>query len=162
MSDPRKLRAIYLNDHLAGAIGGQELARRSLGQNRDNEFGAFLAELVTEIEEDRATLENMMSALDVGKDRLKVSAAWAVEKVGRLKLNGQVTGYSPLSRLVELEMLALGVEGKLSLWRSLKQAADAEPRLREFDLDNLIRRAQAQRRRLERHRLRAAKQALWT
>jgi hypothetical protein len=160
MSDPRKLRAIYLNDHLAGAIGGQELAKRSLAQNRDNEFGSFLAELLSEIESDRAMLEKVMARLGVGRDRVKSSAAWAAEKLGRLKLNGQLTGYSPLGRLIELEMLALGVEGKLSLWRSLKQAADAEPRLQEFDLDNLIRRAQAQRRRLERHRLRAARQAL--
>ena len=160
MSDARKFTAIYLNDHLAGAVGGQELAKRSLAQNKDNEFAPFLAELLTEIEEDRATLENVMARLDIGKDRLKFSAAWAAEKLGRLKLNGQLTGYSPLSRLVELEMLALGVEGKLSLWRSLKQAAAAEPRLEEFDLDSLIRRAQGQRRRLERHRLRAAKQTL--
>jgi hypothetical protein len=160
MTDTTKLRAIYLNDHLAGAIGGEELAKRSLSQNRGNEFESFLAELLAEIEEDRTTLESLMARLEVGRDRLKGAAVWATEKLGRLKLNGQLSGYSPLSRLIELELLSLGVEGKLSLWRSLKQAAPADPRLRDFDFDGLIRRAQAQRRRLERHRLRAAKQAL--
>lgn len=160
MTDSSKLRAIYLNDHLAGSIGGEQLAKRSLGHNKDNEFGSFLAELVSEIQQDRKTLETLMASLDVGRDRLKGTAVWAAEKVGRLKLNGQLTGYSPLSRLTELEMLSLGVEGKLSLWRSLKQVAGSDPRLSEFDFDGLISRAQAQRRRLERHRLRAAKQAL--
>jgi hypothetical protein len=151
MTDSAKLRAIYLNDHLAGATGGLELAKRSRAQNEGNEYGGFLAELVREIEEDRKTLETLMDRLEVGRDRLKL---------GRLKLNGQLTGYSPLSRLLELELLSLGVEGKLSLWRSLKQAAPSDDRLREFDFEALIRRAQAQRRRLERHRLRAAKEAL--
>jgi hypothetical protein len=160
MTDSTKLRAIYLNDHLAGATGGLELAKRSRAQNEGNEYGGFLAELVREIEEDRKTLETLMDRLEVGRDRLKGTAAWAAEKLGRLKLNGQLTGYSPLSRLLELELLSLGVEGKLSLWRSLKQAAPSDDRLREFDFEALIRRAQAQRRRLERHRLRAAKEAL--
>ena len=38
--------------------------------------------------------------------------AWSAEKFGRLKLNGQLSGYSPLSRLEELEILALVAEGK--------------------------------------------------
>ena len=38
-------------------------------------------------------------------------AGWVAEKAGRLKLNGSLLTYSPLSRLVELEGLSLGVEG---------------------------------------------------
>ena len=43
-----------------------------------------------------------MDDLGVGS-RAKDGAAWVAEKLGRLKTNGQLTGYSPLSRLVELE-----------------------------------------------------------
>jgi hypothetical protein len=37
-----------------------------------------------------------------------------------LKLNGQLRGYSPLSRLDELELLQIGVAGKRRLWRALE------------------------------------------
>ena len=60
-----------------------------------------------------------MEAVDAGRDRVKVTAAWVGEKAGRLKPNGQLTGYSPLSRVVELEGLSLGIEGKRLLWVSL-------------------------------------------
>jgi hypothetical protein len=49
----RRLLAIYLNDHLAGATAGLELARRARGSNRDTELGEFLERLTGEIEEDR-------------------------------------------------------------------------------------------------------------
>ena len=109
--------AIYLNDHLAGATVGLELARRSAGSNRGSPYGPFLDKLAGEIHEDRESLLEIMRSLQVGVDQVKVSAGWAAEKLGRLKLNGQLLGYSPLSRLVELEALTLGVTGKLGLWR---------------------------------------------
>src|SRR4051794_41215440 len=112
-----RLIAIYLNDHLAGATGGLELARRALGANRGSDFEAPLERLATEIAEDRAALADVMTRLGVARDPLKVWAGWAAEKWGRLKLNGRISGYSPLSRVLELEVLALGVEGKRTMWR---------------------------------------------
>ena len=44
---------IYLNDHLAGATTGVELARRSRASNQGTELGDFLAELTAGIEADR-------------------------------------------------------------------------------------------------------------
>lgn len=38
----RRLLQIYLNDHLAGAVGGAELARRCLRSNRGTPLGALL------------------------------------------------------------------------------------------------------------------------
>jgi hypothetical protein len=73
-----------------------------------------------------------------------------------LKLNGRLLRYSPLSRLVEVEGLSIGVEGKLSMWRALRRLARTEPRLQAFDFDALIARAEAQRTALERLRLLAA------
>jgi hypothetical protein len=156
----QKLLAIYLNDHLAGAVMGRELAKRALGRNRGNEFGRFLADLVADIEADMESLEAVMSALSVSRDRLKATSGWAAEKAGRLKLNGRFTGYSPLSRLLELEVLSLGVEGKRSLWRSLRHTLRSDPRVAAFDFDALERRAESQRAELERQRLRAAEEAL--
>ncbi len=161
MSSTRaKLLAIYTNDHLAGATVGIELSGRALESNRGTPLGVFLEELHREIGEDEQTLRLVMSRLGLAPDRIKRALAWGGEKLGRLKPNGQLRGYSPLSRLVELEGLCLGVEGKLSLWRSLEQAVGTDPRLAGIDLGELARRATAQRERLEEHRLEAAATAL--
>jgi hypothetical protein len=152
--------SIYLNDHLAGATAGLELARRAASNNGGTPYGRVLAEVAVEIEQDREALIEVMARLSVDRDRVKLAAAWALEKVGRLKPNGALLSYSPLSRLVEIEGLALGVEGKLSLWQSLEVSHGDDPRLRGVDLDGLIKRARSQRRRLERQRRRAADEAL--
>jgi len=99
-----------------------------------------------------------MQRLGIGADRAKAAIAWTAEKLGRLKLNGRLTGYSPLSRLEELEILSLGVEGKLALWQALGHALDHG--IPEAELETLIKRARSQRRRLERQRLEAASAAL--
>ena len=152
--------SIYLNDHLAGATAGANLARRAAASNEGTVYGPELEAVANEIEEDRAALLDVMQRLAVGQDHLKTALAWGAEKVGRLKLNGQLLGYSPLSRLEEIEALSLGVEGKLVLWRALRTTHGSDPRLADVELDELIERARSQRRRLERQRLRAADEAL--
>ena len=151
---------IYLNDHLAGATFGLELARRVRGANRGNEFGALLAELEAEIEEDRAMLERIFDRLGVPRDQAKTAVAWFAEKAGRLKRNGRLVGYSPLSRLLELEALSGGVNAKLGLWRALRATAANEPRLDPDELDRLVARAEAQLERLGAIQVRAAELAL--
>jgi hypothetical protein len=140
----RDLLAIYLNDHLAGATGAVELIRRTLAANEGTELGAYLETLAREVEEDRNELMAIMERLEIGTDRMKVAAGWAAEKVGRLKLNGRLTGYSPLSRLIELESMLLGVQGKLSAWRALRQLSPGEARLDAEQLDRLAARAERQ------------------
>jgi hypothetical protein len=152
--------SIYLNDHLAGATAGVELARRTAASNRSTRYGAVLEAIAEEIEEDRRTLLDLMERLSVGRDRLKIAVAWGAEKAGRLKLNGELLRYSPLSRLEELEGLSLGVEGKLALWQALRRTHGDDRRLRGVDFEELIKRARSQRQRLERQRRRAADEAL--
>ena len=152
----QRLLGIYLNDHLAGSIAGREVAKRSLQNNSEGPLGTFLRSLVGDIEEDRGTLMRLMERLGIPVSPVKPGIAWAAEKVGRLKLNGQLVGYSPLSRLEELEFLSLGVEGKLLLWRSLESVSSSEERLSGFDFATLLKRAEVQREELERFRLEAA------
>ena len=154
------LLKIYLNDHLAAATGGRELARRAAATNRDNQYGPFLQRLADEITEDRESLVSIMRALNVKVDPIKVLAGWGAEKVGRLKLNGRLLGYSPLSRLIELEALTLGVHGKLALWRSLQQLEPALLPPGYGLLPELVDRAQRQLEELEAHRTRASAEAL--
>ncbi len=154
------LLEIYLNDHLAAATGARDLAKRAAASNRGSEYGPFLERLAGEITEDRESLVSIMRALDVKVDPIKVLVGWGAEKVGRLKLNGRLLGYSPLSRLVELETLSLGVHGKLALWRSLQQL---EPTLLPPGyglLPELMDRARRQLEELEVHRQRASNEAL--
>jgi hypothetical protein len=75
-----------------------------------------------------------------------------------LKLNGQLAGYSPLSRLVELESLYLGITGKRELWRALQRTLGTDAR--GFDFEELDRRAERQAADVEVHRLEAARMAL--
>ncbi len=155
-----ELLKTYLNDHLAGALAGAELAKRSSANNEGAPLGEALKQLAEDIEEDRNTLERIMKELDVPQNPVKQAAAWLGERVGRLKPNEKIKGYSDLSRLVELETLALGVEGKASLWRALLQVRDDYPALDKFDLPTLLARAEIQRDRLEQYRQEAAAKAL--
>jgi hypothetical protein len=135
---------IYLNDHLAGATGGVELARRARKSNAgEREFGPPLDRLCKEIEADRTTLEGLVDGLGISRDRIKPVGAWVGEKVGRLKPNGQLRGYSPLSRVLELEALAMGITGKKGLWEALRdRGVDAPPGI---DFGQLAIRAEEQR-----------------
>jgi hypothetical protein len=155
----RKLLGIYLNDHLGGSTVGVELARRAARGNQNTEFGEFLSALAEEIDEDRASLMSLMDGLGIRKDPVRRALGWAAEKAGRLKPNGQLRGYSPLSRLVELEGLALGVTGKLALWKALRQLGEQEPQLAAYPFDHLVERAESQQRQIEERRLAAARLA---
>jgi hypothetical protein len=139
-----RLLGIYLNDHLAGATAGSALARRALANNRGTQLGTVLERVAAEIEEDRRELLRVMRLLDVEPGTVKRGLALAAERIGRLKLNGQLTGYSPLSRVVELEGLVIGIEGKKSLWLNLRDGAKLGARLEGVDLDRLIARAERQ------------------
>jgi hypothetical protein len=67
----RDLLAIYVQDHLAGATLGVELARRAAAENAGTPLGETLESIKPEIEADRATLESIMAALETSTDRLK-------------------------------------------------------------------------------------------
>ena len=150
-----KYLAIYLNDHYAGSTLGIELAKRAAKHNRGNaEFGPALQRLATEIGEDRDELKRIMARLEVSEQRTRAALGWAAEKAGRLKPNGNLLRFSPLSRVVEIEGLITGVSGKLSLWRALLAIVPSEPRLDEANLTRLADRAEDQLLRL--HALRGA------
>ncbi len=153
---------IYLQDHLAGATAGRELARRAQRSNEGTPLGRVLERLCTEIDEDRDALVEVMDRLGVSADRLKVAAGWVGEKAGRLKLNGRLVGYSPLSRVLELEGLIMAAEGKLCAWRGLEELAAEDDRLEAGRLTELARRAERQLEELREHDRLAARQALVT
>jgi hypothetical protein len=153
------LLGIYLNDHLAGATGGAELARRVAGSHGGEQTGT-LRRFAAEVAQDRAALLELMAALEVPVRGYKVWAAWAAEKAARLKFNGHLLSRSPLSSLEELEVMRLGVEGKAAGWRTLRNLAQTDARLDAGRLDELISRARRQADLLEELRVRAADQVI--
>ena len=149
MSD-REL-GVYINDHLTGSTGGLALAKRAAANATDSERTGMWEQLAREITEERVILTRVRDRIGASPNRAKYLVAWAGEKAGRLKLNGYLLKKSDLGQMLELEMLLLGVTGKLSLWRALIRLDD--PRLKEFDFEGLAAQAEAQRSRLEQFRI---------
>lgn len=143
---PQLLR-IYLQDHHAASAGGVALAKRALGPSHP---------LAKQIARDRAALERVMRQLAVTPSALKVGTVRVAELVGRLKLNGRIFERSPLSSVVELETLVVGVRGKEALWTALQRAGIS---LDDVDLDALVESARAQGAELEALRLSAVASA---
>lgn len=155
----RSLLAIYLNDHLAGATGGTRLLERAAREHRDDAVGTELGRLAREVAQDRRTLMRIMGDLGIPVSRLRVALGRLAEKAGRAKLNGRVLSRSPLSDLLEVEAMRLGVEGKAAAWRTLGDLAHTEPRLDRAQLDRLLERASSQIEELERLRIESAARA---
>jgi hypothetical protein len=149
----------YLQDHRAGAEMGSDLARRVAEENHETPYEDFLLGLAQEIEQDVEVLEDIMGRFGVGRSTLKTAGAKVAEKVGRLKPNNELTGYSPLSRVLELEGLRSGVGGKLALWDSLARLAPHDDRLDEAQIAELQARAERQLASLREHHSMAAAEA---
>jgi hypothetical protein len=146
---------IYLNDHLAAATAGSELAKRIRGATEGEPLGELMERLTPEIEADREALREFMRSVGADEDKVKVFVGFSGEKLGRFKLNGHLLSPSPLSRLTELDGLCLILDGRRSLWRTLAETGHAGADLAELEL-----RAAAQREALEPFRLEAARSSL--
>ena len=151
---------VYLNDHLAGAMLGSDLAEQIQARNHGTALGQLMESLAPQIEQDRQTLIELMQRLDSSKDPIKQATAWIAEKASRAKFSGMTSGERELGTFMALETLALGVRGKASMWKALKQVADQHPPIASMNLDELIDRARTQEDALERERLAAGTRAL--
>ncbi|MFF4486538.1 hypothetical protein ACFY0F_08570 [Streptomyces sp. NPDC001544] len=152
------LLGIYLNDHLAGATIGTRRAFYVAQAQQGTPLGRVLRPLAKEIAEDRRSLLAIMGRLGVPARRYKVLAGAAAEWAGRFKPNGRVVRRSPLTTVLELEFLLLGVEGKAAGWRMLRPLAEADERLDPRQLDELLERAERQLRTLEELRFTATQE----
>jgi len=103
-----------------------------------------------------------MGTLGLPEHRYKALGGWVLEKVARFKPNGRLFSRSPLSDLIELEGLLLGVQGKAAGFRTLRRLADTDTRLHASNLDELIARAERQADTLEKLRIHTAARVLTT
>jgi hypothetical protein len=150
---------LYLSDHLAGSLAGLELLDHLLtlysGAERET-----LTRLRRNIEEDQEVLRQLLQALGGKESPVRKALAWLTEKAGRAKLKLDDSGDGDLPLLEALEILGLGIQGKLSLWRALAAVPDPMPQLRALDLSRLQQRALDQFELVEGLRLRSARVAL--
>ncbi|HVF13308.1 MAG TPA: hypothetical protein VM942_01845 [Acidimicrobiales bacterium] len=150
----------YLGDHLAGSKAGIELVENIQSENEGTPLGAVMRQLATEIESDSETLESIMARLGIEPSRVKQAVGWMGERLSRLRLSETVTRSAHTTRLMQLETLSLGIEGKRLLWKVLQQVPQAGPGGGgidvDFDFDRLVTQAESQRQQIEPFRLEAA------
>lgn len=115
----RQLLGIYLNDHLAGAVAGSGRMRRTADTLARTPVGPALDRVAREVAEERETLRSLIEELGFPQAWPKQVATWVGEHVGRLKLNGRIVRPSPLTALLEVELLRSAVMGKRGLWQTL-------------------------------------------
>ena len=151
---------IYMNDQLALGVAWREVARRAQRNNDGTELGDALARVSAAIAEDVGTFSEIMRRLGMRPNRIKTALAIGAERLARAKLNGRLREHSPLSRFVELDFLAMGIDGKKLLWSNLRDLADLGARLPDVDFERMIERAEWQRAELEPFRTRAAEGVL--
>jgi hypothetical protein len=80
------LLATYLHDRRAGAVVAINLLEALRDQHGGEPLGQFAAELLVEVEADRAVLQGLAEQVGKGSSRLKEATALLGEKVSRLKL----------------------------------------------------------------------------
>jgi hypothetical protein len=119
----KKLFGLYLADHLAGATAGQGRIERMARDYTDTPFKSDLAVIATQIREEREYLRRLVGDLGVQRRTPRRAAAWIAERAGRLKLNGRLVSRSPMTLVLESELMRSGVIGKLGLWRTLHDLA---------------------------------------
>jgi len=149
----------YLNDHVAGSVLALELLNHliDLPEAPDRKL---LTQLRIEIQEDQDVLRQLLRSVGAKESTARKAAAWLTEKLGRAKLRIDESGSGELRMLEGLETLALGIQGKLALWRSLATLEDAVPPLKTLDLARLQSRALEQFERVDRLRLDAVRRIL--
>lgn len=150
----------YLNDHLAGSVGAIELLDTLVEHATLADVRQTLVGLRTEIKADQETLRRVLEHAGGQVSAVRRAGAWLGEKAGRLKLLADDPSTGTLARLESFEMLALGILGKASLWRSLATVQPRRPELSAFDFAALEQRARDQHGIAERLRLDSARRVL--
>lgn len=117
-----ELAEIYLSDHAAGARAMTARLRR-MADSYDGELATAMSQLSDALDRERDWILQVMRSRGLTLSLWKSLATRVGEQVGRVKLNGHLFRTSPLSPLLELELLAAGLRGKRSGWRTMREWA---------------------------------------
>ena len=149
----------YLKDHFAGSVAAIELINHLISSHRGKTHEQFFIRLRDEVVEDQEVLRGLLHGLGTEGGALRNTTAFLSEKLARIKLLLENPTGGQLARLEKLETLALGIEGKRTLWCALLAVSEEIPALREVDFARLGQRADDQRKRVEARRIEAAREA---
>ncbi|HEX2228295.1 MAG TPA: hypothetical protein VHM64_14245 [Candidatus Binatia bacterium] len=146
---------------MAGSVAAMELLKHLEVIYPDTQMARFFATLRTEVAADRGELRVLMNGLQIVDTRPRKAAAWIAGKFTELKLRLDDNHRGPLFLLESLDAIALGIQGKVALWRALNAAAAVNPALRGIiDYQRLENRAKQQSEAVEIVRVEAARAAL--
>jgi hypothetical protein len=149
----------YMKDHFAGSVAAVELLDHLISSSRGKGHELFFIQLRQEVGEDQEALKGLLHDLNSPSGTVRDATAFLSEKLARIKLLLEDPSGGQLALLEKLETLALGIDGKRALWRSLLAVAEEIPVLRTVDLVRLDQRAADQRDRVEDLRAQAAREA---
>ncbi|MDQ6612859.1 MAG: hypothetical protein M3Y64_10530 [Gemmatimonadota bacterium] len=147
----------YLRDHLAGADAAVEIMDHIESSHGEASAGAAVRQVRPEILADRAELARLVETLGHSASTPRRVFGWLAEKTVELKLKIDDPSDGQLRLLESLEILSLGIEGKLGLWKALDGSTAGARVGGTTDYNRLIQRAQLQRELIEAERLRAAR-----
>lgn len=150
--------ATYLNDHLAGSVAALALISDMSGAVSDPALKSFLVQLKDEITEEQHVLRIILQANDMKEGSFKKAAAWLGEKATAPKFGGADDSDS-LAIMQGLEMLYMGITGKLLGWAAFHAAIAPMVEALGFDLNRLHKQAETQRSMVEEFRLAYARKA---
>lgn len=154
--DTATLRS-YLTDHLAGSVAGVGVAEKLAEQNPNNEF---FQGLVKSIKEDQDALERIMDKIGAEENPIKSAGAKVAQSIGTGLSGASNAGNAgDMGSVRECEGLMMGITGKLGLWTTLNEIAEADERLSAFNYDKLIQAAIEQRDGIEAERLKMSRKA---
>ena len=118
-----KLLGLYLSDHLTGSTAGVSRIQRMAEAFADTPVSADISRVSEEITRERADLRALIHQLGLRQRPHRQAAAWVAEHVGRLKLNGRIVRRSPMTMVLEAELMRAAVLGKLGGWQTLTELA---------------------------------------
>lgn len=114
----------YLSDHLTGSSAGAARIGRMAADFVDTPVFAALSSLDEEIRAERSYLQQLIDDLGMRQMRHRQAVAVAGEHIGRLKSNGRVLSRSPMTLLLEVELMRSAVVGKRGGWQTLADNAE--------------------------------------
>jgi crotonobetainyl-CoA:carnitine CoA-transferase CaiB-like acyl-CoA transferase len=131
----------YLRDHLAGAAAAIALLSGMIRRNSHRPGAVVLRALLDEVRADERTLRLLAESLGAKPPRSKQLLGAVAGRVSRARLNALSRANDAFAMFEGLEMLAIGMLGKRSLWRALSQLASRQPEIERLNLGQLETRA---------------------
>ena len=153
VTDKSQSLATYLKDHLSGADLAIQVVRRLASSQPHGEDGALFAYLLEELAEDRDVVRALLLRLGASERSLKRAAGRASGSLLSVAAGGAP---GDLSLFRTLEALAIAVQGKRCLWRSLQILSGAPELTQGFSFAELEAKALRQWEAIEQRRRRLA------